>query len=166
MLETKVKVGVPSFFEYVPMQARGAGGLCSVGVVTSTVGGDHKFLPFVPNGINWCATQGQDVISAHFTGCLMAYFVDNGVAKVAHISTGADFGDCKGAWDLLKRNYTNVIEFKPSDFTRGVANERCYGLITNDQRLYTILTWSDRVEIKPGHNSLADHKFVAINIAG
>jgi hypothetical protein len=162
MLENLVRVGAPSIFPYVNMIGGGTGGLTNQRVMDGIINGAHKFLPFVANGINWCATQGQDVISAHFSGCLMASYTDNGVNKVAHISTGADFGDCKGNWDVVKSNYTNVQEFRPSDFINGVVHDRCYGLITNDGAMYTILTLASQVARTGGGHALADAKVVLI----
>ncbi len=68
MIEKLMKVGIPSFFPYSNTIAGGTGGFCSQGVINGILNGQHKFLPFVANGINSVATQGQDVISAHFSG--------------------------------------------------------------------------------------------------
>jgi hypothetical protein len=39
-----------------------------------------KFLPFVANGTNYVESQGKDVISGKFTGCIMAAYVDKGAS--------------------------------------------------------------------------------------
>lgn len=165
MLENLVKIGAPSFFPYVPTIGGGGGAACSQGVINGVHNGAGKFLPFVANGINWVASQGQDVISAHFTGCIMAAYTENGVAKVAHISTGADFGDCKPAWNAIKARSTNVFEFIPSDFVGGTAHSRCYGLITSDLQVYTILAHPKRVELAGGGFAASDLQFVKIERA-
>ena len=79
MLENLVRVGMPSFFPYKDIVGGGTGDLCSLQVIGGFLNGQHKFLPFVANGINWVATQGQDVISAPFSGCIMAAFTEGGV---------------------------------------------------------------------------------------
>ena len=165
MLENQIRAGAPSILPYANMIGGGNGGLTSQGLITRAINGSHTFLPFVANGINWCPTQGQDVVSAHFTGCIMAYFVDNGVAKVAHISTGADFGDCLPAWNNLKRNFTNVLEFRPSDYNMNVAHDRCYGLITSNLGLYTITTQAPHVALAAGGHAQADQRVVRIEVA-
>ena len=126
--------------------------------------GQHKFLPFVANGINWCPTQGQDVISAHFSGCIMAVYQDGGANKVCHISTGADFGDCKGAWQAIKARSKNVFEFRPSDFIEDTPHSKCYGLITADLQMFTVLVGSQRVNLdaEGSKKALPDEKFIKI----
>lgn len=163
MLEALVKVGAPSFFPYVSTIGGGTGGLCphSQGVV-NVLNGQHKFLPYVANGINWVTMDGQDVISANFSGCIMAAYKENGIAKVCHISTGDGYGDCKAAWDALKANYTNVIQFKPSDFIFNTPHERCYGLITSNMQMYTVLVQQHRAISPSGTPTRSDIKFVKI----
>jgi hypothetical protein len=165
MLENLVRVGIPSFFPYAPTVAGGPGGLCSLNVINGVANGPGKFLPFVANGINYVATQGQDVISAHFTGCIMASFDDGGTRKVCHVSTGSDFGDCKPAWNALKKNFTNVFEFRPSDFVGSTPHAKCYGLITADLQMYTILVQPKRVPVAGGGFAAADEQFVQITKA-
>jgi hypothetical protein len=139
MLETTLQVGAPSWLPRDEAGQAGAGGLCSHGVQNGIYNGHHKYLPFVPNGINWVASAGEDVISFNFSGCTMAVYKDGGVVKVCHVSTGAG-QDCSAAWDLVKAGSVNVFEFKPFDFieTNGAAIAGCYGLITADLRTYTI----------------------------
>ncbi len=161
MLEALVKVGAPSFFPYVSAIAGGNGGLCSLGAV-SVLNGQHKFLPYVANGINWVANNGQDVISANFSGCIMAAYSDHGTAKVCHVSTGAGYGDCKAAWDALKANYNNVIQFKPSDFIYNTPHIRCYGLITSNMQMYTVLVQENRALLPNGTHSRSEMKFAKI----
>lgn len=162
MLENVARIGAPSFFPYVNAIAGGGGGPCSQGVINGFLKGQHKFLPFVANGINWVASQGQDVISAHFSGCIMASYRDNGVAKVCHISTGAGFGDCKAAWDALKAQYTHVFEFRPSDFIEDTPHTKCYGLITSDVQTYSVLVNTKRIALPRGGQATSDEQFVKV----
>jgi len=138
MLEQYTKQGM--FASWLPTAEGGTAGTgteLSKGIVE--VKGDHKYLPFVPNGINFVATTGKDVISYNFTGCTMATYVHNGVRKVCHVSTGKG-QDCKAEWDRIKGESTNVKEFKPSDYikTKGLAFAGCYGIITSDDKCYSV----------------------------
>lgn len=162
MLEKAVVVGAPSFFPYASTIGGGNGGLCSQGVISGFHNGKHTFLPFVAGGINCVATQGQDVISAHFSGCIMAAYQEGGVNKVCHISTGKDFGDCKAAWDKLKAGYKNVFEFRPSDMIDKEAHTKCYGLITSDLQMFTILVNPNKAALPGGGNAFSDEQFVKI----
>jgi hypothetical protein len=161
MLEKLVKVGTPSIFPYSGTIAGGTGGACSQGVIDGILNGQHKFLPFVANGINWVASQGQDVISAHFTGCIMAAYTEGGVAKVCHVSTG-EHGDCKGAWDTLKANCSKVFAFRPSDFVGDTPHTRCYGLITSDLQVFTVLTGDSQTTLPNGTRTRSDYRFLKI----
>ncbi|MEL6635674.1 MAG: hypothetical protein AAFW73_15500 [Bacteroidota bacterium] len=122
----------------------GSGSLCQIGVNGQLYHG-AQYLPFAPNGINWIAQNGLDVLSYNFTGCIMAVFDHEGTRKVAHISTGPS-QDCKIAWDELKKSCSNVLEFRPSDFVdnQGKTFVGCYGLITSDLQTYAITTVQDR----------------------
>lgn len=163
MLERLVTINAPAFFPYVNTIAGGTGGFCSQGVVNGFHNNRHKFLPFVSNGINYVESQGEDVISAHFSGCIMAAYTDvDGVNKVCHVSTGADFGDCKAAWDAHKRRCTKVFEFRPSDFIGDTPHTRCYGLITADLQVYTILVKEKRISLPQGGALVADPQFVKL----
>src|SRR5688500_18408155 len=75
MLEQYTKSGMQASC-WLPSAEGGQGGTgkeISVGV--EDVKGGHKYLPFVKNGINYVETQGKDVISYNFTGCIMATYV-------------------------------------------------------------------------------------------
>ena len=120
---------------------QGDGGLCQIGV------GNYygaRYIPFVKNGINWVATDFQDVFSYNFSGCIMAAFNYQRINRVCHVSTGLG-QDCKDEWYRIKRNSFNVFAFKPSDYieTKGKALVGCYGLITTDYRLYSITVVHD-----------------------
>ena len=139
--------------DWLPIdEAEGGGGkLCSRGAQTGTApdGAKYKYLPFAANAINSVVQEGMDVISFNFTGCLMTVFKDGGSSKVCHVSTGAG-QDCKAEWEKLKKGYTNVFEFRPSDFieTKGGAFFGCYGLITSDLRTYAITVVKDKTSGK------------------
>ena len=139
MIETILKLG--SVVDFPIEEAEGGGGkICSRGAKKVTNGSmNYKYLPFSVNAINSVAMEGVDVISYNFTGCLMAAFKEGGTFKVCHVSTGAG-QDCKAEWEKLKKGFTNVFEFRPSDFieTKGGAFAGCYGLITSDLRTYAI----------------------------
>ena len=104
----------------------------------------YRFLPYVPNGINWCELDDQDVISYPFTGCIMAIYTDDRVQKVCHVSTSdTALLDCKAAWEKYKEKVSNVKEFKPSNFIdlnieKGWTFAGCYGLITTTLKYYAI----------------------------
>lgn len=161
MLENLIKVGAPSFLKKpASSHYRGDGGFCTIDVDSKVHNGQHIYLPFVPNGINWVKMEGgHDVISAPFSGCIMATYMDKGVRKVCHVSSG-DFGDCTGVWNSAKVNFTEVREFKPSDFIGGLPHDYCYGLITTNLEPYTILTHATKHKIPGGFSSFADPQFV------
>lgn len=161
MLENLIKVGAPSFLKKPTSgHYRGDGGFCSIDVSEKVYKGQHIYLPFVPNGINWVAMDGgHDVISAPFSGCIMATYMDKGVRKVCHVSSG-DFGDCTGAWNAAKVNFTEVREFKPSDFIGATPHDCCYGLITSNLEPYTILTQAKKHALSSGGSAFADPQFI------
>ena len=99
----------------------GEGTLCQYGLELGLRYG-AKYLPFVKNGINWVESEGVDVISYNFTGCIMAVFTYQGIRRVYHVSTGVG-QDCKAERERIKSVSTNVFEFRPSDFidTKGAA---------------------------------------------
>jgi hypothetical protein len=139
MIETILKPG--DVVDFPIEEAEGGGGkICSRGAKKVSTGGiNYKYLPFAANAINSVAQEGMDVISYNFTGCLMAVFKEGGAFKVCHVSTGSG-QDCKAEWENIKKGFTNVFEFRPSDFieTKGGAFAGCYGLITSDLRTFAI----------------------------
>ncbi len=164
MLETILKVGAPSPLPTAEAGQDGAGTLCSFGIQAGNLGGPYKYLPFAKGGINYVASQGQDVLSYNFTGCIMAVFTEGGVQKVCHVSTG-DGQDCLAEWANIKARSTNVFEFKPHEYisTGGGAFMGCYGLITADLRMYAITVIQNRVA--GGHVASSDAKIAAITMA-
>lgn len=139
MLEKVLKVGDP-WIAVLPGDVMGAGGECSLGVQTLThLGREFVYLPFAQNGINYTPSQGRDVVSGKFSGCLMASYNVGGQQRVGHVSTG-EGQDCKAAWRTVMNGATNVFQFRPSDHieTGGVAWFGTYGLITSDLHFYAI----------------------------
>jgi hypothetical protein len=144
MLETVLTAGTdPTWLPTAEAQTTGTGTLCSHDVQNGIYQGNHKYLPFAPNGINWVAQQGQDVISYPFSGCIMAVFEYGGARRVCHVSTGQG-QNCTTEWERIKGLSVNVFEFKPAEFVDITALNKewgyggCYGLITSDLRTYTI----------------------------
>ena len=162
MLEDKIIVGAPSFLPDAKLIVGGNGGLCSQGVIDGFFKGQHKYLPFVANGINNVSAQGQDVVSGPFSGCIMASYTDNGLNKVCHVSTGTDYGDCKPTWDRLKAGYTNVSEFKPSDYINNISYKYCYGMVTAQGEKYVILVNTKSFPHPGGGSLVSDAQFIKL----
>jgi hypothetical protein len=152
MLETVLKAG--SSVGWLPRgEARpGNGGTCQNDIATLTQNGfKYKYLPFAPNGINCALSQGLDVISYNFSGCIMAVFKYMGVRYVCHVSTGGG-QDCQAAWSNVKGGYSDTVEYKPHLYLpekfKGVGSGGCYGLITNDDRAFAVIIY-----LKDGGNT-------------
>ena len=146
MIETQLRVGMPSPFPVSATVTGGTGAACSSGVTDQTLGGVHYWhLPFVQNGINYVSTQGRDVTSYNFSGCIMAIYTDAGDTRVCHVSTG-DGQDCKAAWEVIKSRSKAVFQFKPSDYieTGGQSLLGCYGLITPNLQTLSITVVTDK----------------------
>ena len=157
MLETVLTVGSSAAWLPTAESKAGAGTLCQNDYKPGIYNKKGKYLPFAPNGINYVASAGEDVISGKFTGCIMAVFVHKGERRVCHVSTGKG-QDCKAKWQEIKAASANVVEFKPSDFidTGGRALVGCYGLITADGKNYSITVVSNK-----GANVVASIKKVS-----
>ena len=150
--------GAEILFQQVPA---GTGGELSQGTVGVTFNwtemrmfkssvphtGDGIFLPYCPNGINYAIPNGNDVISAKFTGCWMAKYTIGGGARVAHVATP----ECNAAWDALKRQtgFQMLAAFKPADHIDygkikkaadklGDSGGEIIGIITADNKCYAI----------------------------
>ena len=151
MIEITLQERTSCTFPRNEASAQGEGGLCSIDVETLSLGiHRYKYLPFAKNGINCVATEGLDVVSYNFTGCIMAVFDDQGTRKVCHVSTG-EGQDCKEEWQRIKGRSFNVFEFRPSDFidAKGRAFAGCYGLITSDLQTYAITVVSPLIHGGP-----------------
>lgn len=144
MLERYLQKGmVANWLPTTQLSVGGTGG--EVNIKTESVkDGEGIYVPFIQNGINYTESQGKDVISFNFTGCLMAAYTKGGTRRVAHISTGQG-QDCKAAWETLKSSATDVIEFKPDnhgDIATVASTQQswnCYGLITATGECYSIV---------------------------
>ena len=149
MIETQLRVGMPSPFPVSATITGGTGVACSTGVTDQTLGAVHYWhLPFVQNGINYVSTGGRDVTSFNFSGCIMAIYTDGGDTRVCHVSTG-DGQDCKDAWGVIKARSRNVFQFKPSDYveTGGQSLLGCYGLVTPDLQTLSITVVTDKARV-------------------
>lgn len=98
---------------------------------------DFRFLPYSEGEINSCASQGRDVLSAYFSGCIMARYKRDGEWRVCHVSTGGE-NDRKQEWAAIKNDpkVSHVTEFKPSDYNQN--SQRVLGLITSAGACYSI----------------------------
>jgi hypothetical protein len=153
-------VGAEILFSQV---AAGTGGEISQGAVGVTFNwtekrmfksdvphsGDGIFLPYCPNGINYVIPNGNDVISAKFTGCWMAKYTIGGGARVAHVATP----ECNAAWNALQGQpgFQMLAAFKPADYIDygkikqvadklGSSGGEIIGIITGDNKCYAIGT--------------------------
>lgn len=96
-----------------------------------------RFLPYSQGDINYCESSGYDVLSAYFSGCIMARYKQGDEWRVCHVSTGGP-NDCKKEWEAIKSRpeVSNVSEFKPSDYNQ--TSQKVLGLITRDGKGYSI----------------------------
>ena len=148
MLEKYLAKGMAA--SWLPTHEGGQNGTgAEISVGTKEVkGGEGIYLPFVPNGINYVETQGKDVISFNFSGCIMAAYTVNGSRRVCHVSTGSQ-QDCKAAWENIKKGAKDVKEFRPhehidTDTLQKVGSYKgCYGLITAEGKCYAITVSGD-----------------------
>jgi len=112
MLEAKLGKGMAA--NWLPTKEAGTAGTgkeLSQGS-EEVLGGSGIYLPFAANGINYVESQGKDVISYNFTGCIMAAYTKGGTRRVCHVSTG-DGQDCKAEWDSIKGQSSDIVAFKP-----------------------------------------------------
>lgn len=104
------------------------------------------FVPYCPNGINYCTPNGADVLSSEFTGCWFAKYSLGGGNRVAHVATP----ECNDAWQALQQQSGFIMHacFKPTDsVTLDMAKKAggsssialIMGLITGDNRCFTIV---------------------------
>lgn len=110
------------------------------------------WLPWVKNSINYTESNGKDVLSGAFTGCIMVLYKYAGVRRVGHIS----LPDAKDAWNALMADPQMEVlaGFKPhennADGALDVVGDdsvlKIYGLITNDGRLYSITTFIQKID--------------------
>jgi hypothetical protein len=142
MLERRLQKGMAAnWLPTAEAGVAGAGKEMSTGCIDVEGG---IYLPFAANGINYTESQGKDVISYNFTGCIMAtYTTRGGSRRVCHVSTGQG-QDCLGEWATIKGSASQVLAFKPHLFADiaaiGQAQQafHCYGLITATGECYSI----------------------------
>jgi hypothetical protein len=159
MLENITRPGMDT--SWLPVWEDGSPGTgkeCSHGALDVNFKGTKgKYLPFVKNGINYVESNGMDVISFNFTGCIMAVYTKGGSRRVCHVSTGSQ-QDCKGEWEKIKAASKDVKEFKPSDAIDskklgGAALKGCYGIITAEGKCFAVV-----VADKGGKSAIVDLK--------
>ena len=125
----------------IPAAAGGAGNECKLGVKESKLQGEPVLLlPWVGNGINYTESEGKDVLSGPFTGCIMAVYKRSGSRRVCHVATP----ECKDAWAKVKAETQLVKEFKPSDHLPDAITKSLkgglviYGHVTSDDKCYAV----------------------------
>lgn len=98
---------------------------------------NFRLLPYAQGAINYCELMGRDVISAYFSGCIMARYKRDGAWRVCHVSTG-DPNDCKDKWEQIKAEdgVTDVSEFKPHENVDG--GDKILGLVTSTGDCFAI----------------------------
>lgn len=107
-------------------------------------GNDFLFLPWVGDALNYVESQGKDVLSGPFTGCVMTAYTRNGSRRVGHVATPG----CNELWMAMKKEGTVKVlsEFKPTDVITGATagtltkgGPSWFGLITADDKCYSML---------------------------
>jgi hypothetical protein len=98
------------------------------------------WLPYVPKMVNQCGSEGLDVISGPFTGCIMgAYDNEFGMRVVCHVATGTGCEGSKDEWKTIAENSSYVVAFQPSNIykskklTKSVGfglSTKVFGIIT------------------------------------
>ena len=158
MLEKSLAKGMSA--SWLPRTEGGQGGTGKeLSVGTKSVKDDQGiYLPFVANGINYVESNGKDVISFNFTGCIMAVYTVGGTRRVCHVSTG-DGQDCKVEWASVAAAASDVKSFKPHehiDLDPGLTFTGCYGLITADNKFFSItVTGDDKVVMCANQKAVA-----------
>jgi hypothetical protein len=125
--------------------------LCGLATSTKTTRSvvNFRFLPYAQGAINYCESMGCNVISAYFSGCIMARYKVGGVWRVCHVSTGGP-NDCKVQWDEIKGRATDVTEFKPHELVR---NDKILGLIATDGSRFAIGCAAVDLHVKETRNA-------------
>ncbi len=114
------------------------------------------FLPWVEDAVNYVESQGRDVLSGPFTGCIMAAYMRNGSRRIGHVSTPG----CNALWAGMKNESEVSVqaEFKPAnadfDFKSIKSNLKIYGLITADDQCYSVVC--------DLHNTKGSHRIVKV----
>lgn len=101
---------------------------------------DFRWLPFIDGNINFCFSQGVDVLSGWFSGCWMARYKQEGTWRVGHITAQKDNNDCKALWRAHKQraDVREATEFRPDKPTAKTDSPLVLGLTTATGQFYTI----------------------------
>ncbi len=97
-----------------------------------------RWIPWVPGKINYCPSQGVDVLSGWYSGCWMARYKETNW-RVCHIATDSSPNmDCKQSWRDKKAEVgvTDVTEFLPHNATQ--KGDKKLGLVTSTGAFYGI----------------------------
>ena len=124
---------------------------------------EFQFLPYAQGAINYCESQGRDVVSAYFSGCIYARYTRAGAVRVCHVSTGGP-DDCKDKWEQIKAEgeVGDVTEFKPHNKVKD--GDKILGLITSTGDRYAIgcsATTVEQDETRSAAQILKEHTFTA-----
>ena len=157
MIEKELRKGMQA--AWLPENTSGTQKNVAIACLT-TNGTKFKYLPFVMGEITSTFSQGQDVLSGPFSGCIMAaYTGKEGGRKVCHVATDKESSlDKKEAWSEIKQRSDVEAEIKPYDKsfagTVGKAYSQnssrddrslgftTYGLITADGKCYSIMAYT------------------------
>ena len=153
MLEKELAKGKQ--VEWFPKLKDRPGGEQQEMVCYSGKGTKFKFVRYVRGKITYGFSQGTDVLSGPFTGCIMAaYRLKDGFRRVCHVSTSQDTSDdCKEFWTEVKTEAgaTVEVEFRPFDFYKSIMEDYTqsfwakqntpwvYGLITPENTCWSIV---------------------------
>jgi hypothetical protein len=129
-----------------------------------------NFVPYAPAGINYVETDG-DVLSSHFSGCILSTYTVNSKRRVAHVHTGEDAGAglcCKEPMKKLlnSTSYTSIKNFQPycdadlgiamkiiQDSAFGIQGLVTFGLVTSMNHEFSIFT-----------RKLSSHEFLIVEV--
>lgn len=138
-------------------------GIVSSSMSISAVNVNFRFLPYAQGAINYCESQGKDILSAYFSGCIMASYVRSGSGRVCHVSTGGP-NDCKDKWEQIQGENVvkNVSQFKPHEHV--TAGDKILGLITSTGERFAIgcsATVIEQKETRSVKQILVEHTFTS-----
>jgi len=117
---------------------------------------DFVWLPWIA-GVITEVTTTEDVLTGPMSGCWVVVYQRNGHRCVGHVGTDNDQvsnAAVKQAWNTFAANNQNGLRgFNPSDawptFPAQLAADggpHILGLVTSDDRLFSVLTWAQNVQ--------------------